>query len=665
MGQPARECWTEIWHIIGPLIDTPYHGGPATWNDDILLVIDRHGFIEETHFTIAYSPVPDEAAPGGIGGVLATVTEITDQVIQARRVAALRDLGAHSAGAKSAEDACAIAAEALGRHAQDVPFALIYLVGRRDANGAARRRVPRRRRGRRVVRPPSRSTSTPVTPTAGRSPRRCPPAGLRSSTISAAASRACPGGRGRIRRVRRWSLPIPSSIPGRVAALLVVGVSARIQFDDGYRGFFELATAQVATAIANARAYEEERRRAEALAEIDRAKTAFFSNVSHEFRTPLTLMLAPVEDALGGCPAAAGRRSTRERLETAHRNSLRLLKLVNTLLDFSRIEAGRVEARYEPTDLAALTADLASNFRSAMTAPGSRFVVDCPPLAELPSTSIATCGRRSSSISCRTRSSSRSTGRSRSRCDAPATPWSWRSAIPAPASPPEEIPHLFERFHRAKGAPGADARRHGHRAVAGSGARPAARRLGPGRERPRPGKHVHRVDSRRPAHRRTARIAPHPGRRPRSGASPFVEEALRWLPGSDVKEPPTSRGRPKTRTMPSRCPARARILLADDNADMRDYVGPPAARALDGRGRSRRPGRARRRARPPAGPRAGGRHDAGARRLRAAASPASAIRPPPPCRSFCCPRAPARRRASRGCRPAPTTTSSSRSPRGS
>src|SRR4030095_14774301 len=130
MGQPARECWKEIWHIIGPLIDTPYYGGPATWNDDILLVIDRHGFMEETHFTIAYSPVPDEAAPGGIGGVVAPVTEITTQVIQARRVAALRDLGAHSAGAKSAEDACAIAAEAFGRHAQDVPFALIYLVDR-------------------------------------------------------------------------------------------------------------------------------------------------------------------------------------------------------------------------------------------------------------------------------------------------------------------------------------------------------------------------------------------------------------------------------------------------------------------------------------------------------------------------------------------------------
>ncbi len=77
LGKPVSECWSEIWHVLKPLIDTPFHGGPATWNDDIELEINRHGFLEETHFTIAYSPVPDETAENGIGGVLATVTEIT------------------------------------------------------------------------------------------------------------------------------------------------------------------------------------------------------------------------------------------------------------------------------------------------------------------------------------------------------------------------------------------------------------------------------------------------------------------------------------------------------------------------------------------------------------------------------------------------------------
>ena len=110
-------------------------------------------------------------------------------------------------------------------------------------------------------------------------------------------------------------------------------------FDSAYQGFIELLTAQIAAAIARADEYERARERAEALTEIDRAKTAFFSNVSHEFRTPLTLMLGPTEDALGS-PERALRGAD---LETVHRNELRLLKLVNALLDFSRIEAGRVQ----------------------------------------------------------------------------------------------------------------------------------------------------------------------------------------------------------------------------------------------------------------------------------------------------------------------------------
>jgi signal transduction histidine kinase len=162
----------------------------------------------------------------------------------------------------------------------------------------------------------------------------------------------------------------------------VAGVSSRLPLDDTYRAFYDLLAAGVTTAVANARAYKEERTRAEALAAIDRAKTAFFSNVSHEFRTPLTLILGPLEDELAerASPLPPARR---ERLEATHRNSLRLLKLVNTLLDFSRLEAGRIQANYEPTDLTVYTAELASVFRSAVEKAGLTLTVDCQPLPEL------------------------------------------------------------------------------------------------------------------------------------------------------------------------------------------------------------------------------------------------------------------------------------------
>ena len=148
-----------------------------------------------------------------------------------------------------------------------------------------------------------------------------------------------------------------------------------------YRGFYEQLAAAITAAVANARAYEEEKQHAERLAALDRAKTAFFSNISHEMRTPLTFILGPLEETLAHAGDALSA-VDQENLTVVHRSGLRLLKLVNTLLDFSRVEAGRIQAVYEPTELAILTANLASVFRSAIEKAGLELVVDTPPLPE-------------------------------------------------------------------------------------------------------------------------------------------------------------------------------------------------------------------------------------------------------------------------------------------
>src|ERR1700757_1006706 len=133
LARPVSEVWKEIWHVLKPLIETPFHGGPATWMEDIPLELNRRGFLEETHFTVAYSPVPDETVPSGIGGVLATVHEITDKVIGERRVHALRELGARSTEPKSAEEACANVGNTLSSFCKDVPFLLLYLVDEKQS----------------------------------------------------------------------------------------------------------------------------------------------------------------------------------------------------------------------------------------------------------------------------------------------------------------------------------------------------------------------------------------------------------------------------------------------------------------------------------------------------------------------------------------------------
>ena len=576
LGRPARECWPEIWHVIGPLIDTPFQGGPATWDEDIFLEVNRHGFVEETHFTIAYSPVPDDAAPGGIGGVLATVHEITDKVVGERRVMALRDLGTRAMEGKTAEDAGTIAAETLAHHAEDVPFALLYLI---EADGTRARLVS--------------SAGVAV------DDRVAPPVvdlgidtGEQPWPLSAVVREHAPrvvedlaGRLGTALPAGPWAdpprqamvVPVRSTIPHQLAGILVAGVSARLRLDQRYRGFYELIAGQIAAAIANAGAYAEERKRAEALAAIDRAKTAFFSNVSHEFRTPLTLMLGPVDDILAR-PAEPRAAEDRQLLTVVHRNGLRLQKLVNALLDFSRIEAGRVQAVYEPTDLAAVTAELASNFRSACERAGLGLVTDCPSLAEtahvdremwekivLNLVSNAFKFTLEGHIAVRVRGHGD---------HVVLTVSDTGTGIPA-----TELPRIFERFHRVR-----DARARSHEGTGiglalvhelvrlHGGTIAAASEVGRGT--------TFTVSIRTgTAHLPSERIGTTRTLTPTaSGAEAYVAEALRWLPARD--DPAGGPGGDAIAEEPDVSPAIVRpaagvadrVLVVEDNADMREYL---------------------------------------------------------------------------------------------
>ena len=571
LGQPASECWKEIWHVIGPLIDTPFRGGPATWMEDILLEINRHGFMEESHFTIAYSPVPDETVAGGIGGVLATVHEISEKVIGERRVAALGDLGARVAEARTAEEACAIAAETLSRYAHDVPFALLYLTDNASrqarlvsVTGLAedeRVRVP-------VLSLEPRGETTDGQPT-------WPIAdALQTETIQIVDNIT---GWLSHRRIGPWSdppnmaaiIPIKSNIINKPAGVLVAGISSRLKFDGLYRSFFELVAGQIATAVANARAYEEERKRAEALAALDRAKTAFFSNVSHEFRTPLTLMLGPLDDLLRmGVSDLA--QAVRGQLEVAQRNGRRLLRLVNTLLDFSRIEAGRARARYQPTDLAAFTAELASAFRSACERAGLRLVVDCPPSD--PAQTYVDRGMWEKIVLNLISNAFKFTftgeiNVSMRFVDDKAELKVADTGIGIPA---QELAHVFDRFHRVPNTRG--------RSFEGSGIGLALVKelvaLHGGDVAVQSGENVGTCFTVHiplgTSHLDPAQLTDDFNTAVGNGTAPFVDEALSWLAEAQGTAAPNG-------DIPDLAPLRVqgprlRIVWADDNSDMRQYV---------------------------------------------------------------------------------------------
>jgi signal transduction histidine kinase len=88
LGTPGREVWDEIWHIIGPQIDQVMSGGGATWNENHLVPITRNGVREDVYWTYSYSPIDDEGAPNGIGGILVVCSETTAQVRSRQQIAA-------------------------------------------------------------------------------------------------------------------------------------------------------------------------------------------------------------------------------------------------------------------------------------------------------------------------------------------------------------------------------------------------------------------------------------------------------------------------------------------------------------------------------------------------------------------------------------------------
>ena len=444
MGSPGRDCWPEIWHIIGPMLDGVIGRAEATWSDDLLLLLERRGYPEECYFTFSYSPIRDES--GGVGGVFTPVAETTERVIGERRLRTLRDLASRGAGATDVESACRAAAETLAGNPYDVPFATLYLFDdsrqRRDWSEP----------------PASNWTLRPLQepfPSAIRGSHQLHPSPPMPAACSSRTSRRdwdrSPAAHGRSAQIRESRFRSP--LPGQTApaGFVVAGISPRKRLDQDYRTFFDLVGGHISNALSEARAHEEERKRIEALAELDRAKTAFFSNVSHEFRTPLTLMLGPVEEALEQPPGPTA--LGREQLELVHRNGIRLLKLVNTLLDFSRIESGRMQPVYEPTDLSVMTTDIASAFRSATQRAGIAFDVNCPPVGEpvyvdremwekivLNLISNALKFTLHGTIAVRLR-----------RADGKVE---LTVADTGTGIPEAELPHIFERFHRVSGARG-------------------------------------------------------------------------------------------------------------------------------------------------------------------------------------------------------------------
>ena len=546
LGLPGRESWSELWDMLQPLLAGVVNTGDAFWATDLLFIIERHGYTEETYFDVSYDPVRDET--GQVGGVFCIVSETTGRVIGERRLAALRDLGRVANGAAGAGDIFRNTAAMLENYSHDIPFAALYSWD--EASATARLEA--------VAGIAAGDDGAPMCIDATNRHESWPLGGDAEIVLAESPPHVqLPRG--------PWPEPVTHAAILRLATranetygYLVCGLSARRKFDDDYRDFVRLVGANISGALAGVRALEEERRRSEQLAELDRAKTAFFSNVSHEFRTPLTLMLGPLEDLLAKSDSLPT--DDRALLAVAQRNGIRLLRLVNTLLDFARIEAGRAQATYQPTDLRVLTEDLASNFRSACERAGIRLLVDCESVPDpvyvdremwekivLNLLSNAFKFTFEGEIALRIRDADNGVVLTVSDTGT--------------GIPPDELPRMFERFHRVENARGRShegsgiglalvselVKLHGGsicvESELGQGTKFAVR--------------IPKGTAHLPAERLRASTATS-STSLATAAEAYVSEALAWLPAAPEAAAPR--------------PDLPRVLLADDNADLREYA---------------------------------------------------------------------------------------------
>ncbi|MBS3941199.1 MAG: HAMP domain-containing histidine kinase [Actinobacteria bacterium] len=548
LGAPGREIWAEIWDVIGPMLEQAM-AGSATWSEDQLLLVERAGFVEEAYFTFSYSPVPGR--DGAIDGVFTAVTETTDRVLRERRLRVLGELSERARDITTAEGGTAASIGVLAGCREDIPFAALYVIDDDHATLDAVSSLDREQLDAELRLDEHAPWSLATAVSRGSALVDVPDwlAGVLDPIEGV---------------VPRHAFVQPLRDPGSalVTSVLVTGLNPHRPWDGEYRDFVGLVADQLARSLADARAERQSRERAEALAELNRAKTEFFSNVSHEFRTPLTLLHQPLGDVLAD-PALT--EEQRDALEVVRRNADRLTKLVNTLLDFSRIEAGRGGGGFRATDLAEVTDELASVFRSAIDSAGLDFDLDInalPQPVHLDRDGFEKIVFNLLSNAIKYTFEGTITVRLRDGGEGAVL----EVADTGVGVPPDDLDRLFERFHRVRGS---RARSHEGTGIGLSLARELARMHGGDIE-------VESAEGVGTTFRVTLpygaghlppdQIDPDPTvGRTAIDAATYLEEALGWTePAMTIADDEVQPDVGET--------ADAHVLIVDDNADLRRYL---------------------------------------------------------------------------------------------
>jgi signal transduction histidine kinase/DNA-binding response OmpR family regulator len=357
LGRPASEVQPRLWPAEQERVHDVMQTGRPYHLDDQLLIIERRGYPEEAYFSFSISALRDP--DGTIVGVFTAISEPTWHVQYERRLQALRRLGAVSITADdSLASTCRAALEVIAKTRASVPFAAVFL---RDLASQG----PRRAAGYGFDEAAAASCElVELAPTSGPVLQVLEHGG--TELVSGLRERCpnvfAPGPLGPLTPDQAFVLPVIMLGARKPLGVLVLGVNSYLRPDDSYTAFAVMASRQLGVMVTDAVSYQGELKRQQALQELERARTEFFQNISHELRAPLTMLLMPLQDILVEpgvvLPAAA-----RDTVETSVRAGDRLQRVVDALLDISRAESGAPTPYREEIDLVSVTLDVVEGFR--------------------------------------------------------------------------------------------------------------------------------------------------------------------------------------------------------------------------------------------------------------------------------------------------------------
>ncbi|WP_219851704.1 sensor histidine kinase [Methylibium rhizosphaerae] len=306
LGSPLQDVWPQAHAVIHPSVLRVLETGEAVRLDRRQVPVDRSGFTEDAWFNISLSALRDDH--GRVAAVLVLMTEVSEAVLGERRTGVLHALSSLAAHAAQPHEVMRRAAEVLGQHAADLPFCRLYAVDPADG-------------------------------------RWQPAADERAPVLVGD------------RPVRTLTLPIVTGDGQGTVAVLVVGLSPSLAYDDAYQRFIERVAMEVSTLISAARAREE------LSAQVARANEeleSFGHALAHDLRSPL-FQISGYSDVLlqdHGDSLTGGARECLDRVQQATR---RMGQSIEDLLVFSRV--ARAELKCRPVDLSVLAQEIIDSMR--------------------------------------------------------------------------------------------------------------------------------------------------------------------------------------------------------------------------------------------------------------------------------------------------------------